>query len=67
MIPDIGILVAAYAIVRLIQIPIEHSQVKGKTGLLTFLSLVGIVIVGFCAIDLIMSGTRTSPLGDLGR
>ena len=67
MIPTIGIMVAAYAIVRLIQIPIEHAKIEGKPAILGVLSLIGAVIVGFCAFSLIMSSASASGLGGLMR
>lgn len=58
MIPTLGIMVAAYAVIRLIQIPIEHSAVTYKLFWLSVLSFLGVVVVGLCAIGLLLTGVQ---------
>jgi hypothetical protein len=68
MIPTIGIMIAGYAIARLLQVPLEHSSLRAKVPLLVVLSVLGVIVVGFCAVGLMLSDlTSSTTLQQLGR
>lgn len=61
MIQIIGLIVAGYAVCRLLQVPLEHSQSQKKESLLWLISLLG--ILGICVLSLLLlaSGVTSFP------
>jgi hypothetical protein len=60
LLPDIGAIVAVYAVARLVQIPIEASGFPRRWLALLVVSLIGIALIGFAFVDLMMRGTDLS-------
>lgn len=60
MIPTIGLMIAAYACARLLQVPVEQSQFRTKTALLWIISVPAILVVGGCALNLVLSAVTSS-------
>jgi hypothetical protein len=61
MIPTLGLIVAVYALARLIQVPVEHWETKHRWTLL-LISLPAIAIIALLALLLMASGLST-PAG----
>ena len=55
MIGAIGIAGCAYMMIRLIQVPIESKVDKTARAALILLSLLGIVVVAFCAYGILLA------------
>ena len=64
MIPTVGLIVAVYAIARLIQVPLESSDVKRRARWLFAISAPAVLAIAFLAFALVQSGT--SGLSSLG-
>jgi hypothetical protein len=64
MIPTVGLIVAIYAIARLLQVPLESSESKRRGLWLFLISAPAILAIGFLAFALLQSGT--SGLSSLG-
>ena len=62
MLQLVGLIVAVYTVVRLLQVPIEHSQAHAKTALLSILSGLGVLVIGFLTLGLLFSGADLSTL-----
>ena len=62
MIPTIGMMVAAYALARLLQVSIEHSAIPKKPIWLLLISIPAIGVIGLCALELLVSGTSATDL-----
>lgn len=62
MLQLVGLIVAVYTVVRLVQIPIEHSKLEKKALLLFLLSGVGVVAIGLLTIGLLLSGADMATL-----
>jgi hypothetical protein len=62
MIPTIGLMIATYAIARLLQVPMEMFE-KGSARWIVaaVISAGAIIVIGFFALDLLMRGTTSSP------
>ena len=60
MIPILGLIVAVYAVARLIQVPIEASAHPRKTLLLLIVSLPAMLAIGVMALGLLITGIDTS-------
>jgi hypothetical protein len=72
MIPNIGLIVAMYAICRLVQVPIEATARQEKwLGLpllprwvaLATVSVVGIMVIGLLALVLLIGSAAPMPYG----
>lgn len=63
MVQVVGFIVASYAIVRLLQIPIEHTPMERKHVILWILSLFGIGAIALLSVMLLFAGV--SGLGNL--
>ena len=63
MIPTVGLIVAIYAIARLLQVPIESSASTSRWVWLLLITLPAIVAIGFLGVSLVVVGTDLSPLG----
>lgn len=59
MIPLLGVIVALYAIARLIQVPIEHSASPEKVSRLTLVSLIAGVLIAFLVYQLLVLASDT--------
>jgi hypothetical protein len=55
MIPTIGMMIASYTTVRLLQIAIET-----RSRSVVWLSIVGSAAIGYCAIELLAGGLQTT-------
>lgn len=63
MIPTIGVLVAIYAVARLLLAPMQMYQPGSARWIFAiFISAAAIVGIGLCAVDLVLSGTRVGNL-----
>jgi len=62
MLPAIGLIVAIYAVARLLQVPIEHSQNKNKVQLLLLITFVAGGAIILFALDLWAAGMSSSRL-----
>jgi hypothetical protein len=63
MIPLVGLIVATYAVARLIQVPVEAAQAwKGRMVVLWLVSIPSILVIGALAIALLFSSSPTSGL-----
>lgn len=51
----LSLLIACYVLMRVIQIPIEASAVKGKASWLALISLIFGVVILFLTLDLLLS------------
>lgn len=68
MIPTLALIVAIYAIVRLLQVPIEASAMEKRAVILWILSIPAALAIGLLALDLIMTAAQSnSALGNLVR
>jgi hypothetical protein len=59
MIPAIGMIIAAYTIARLLQVPLERSESKNRQWFLWTISLLAIMYITWFAAVLWFSGDRT--------
>lgn len=55
MIPILGLIVAVYAIARLLQVPLAHAP-QASTAWLWIISILAIVAIGILALVLLASG-----------
>lgn len=65
MIPTIGLIVAAYAIARLIQVPIEACGLSYRWGILLLVSFPAIGVILYLVIDLLMNAAKAPTLPGL--
>lgn len=61
MIPILGLIVAIYAVARLLQVPIEASHIKYAWIWLLLISVPAILGVTFLAVSLLLSGVDVRP------
>lgn len=63
MIPTLGLLIATYCVARLIQVPIQDARVTHQDAsiALIVISVLAIVVIGFLAISLALSGASSTP------
>ena len=61
MLPLIGLIVAVYAVARLLQVPLEASAFTGRVFALAIVSLVAGITIILLTFSLMMSGV-SSPL-----
>lgn len=57
MIPTLGLIVAIYAIARLLQVPIEASTLNNRWIWLLLISVPALIAIGVLALDLLLSGS----------
>lgn len=57
MIPLVGLMVATYAIARLVQVPIEAASFRQRWLVLALVSAPSILIIGYLAVELLFSGS----------
>lgn len=62
MLQLVGLIVAVYAVVRLLQVPLEQSKLEKKVLLLFLLSGAGVVAIGLLTIGLLLSGADVATL-----
>lgn len=62
MLQLVGLIVAVYTVVRLVQVPIEHSQAHAKIALLSVLSALGVAVIALLTAGLLLSGADLSTL-----
>lgn len=60
MLQLIGLIVAVYAVARLVQVPIEHSTLSQKTGVLMVVSIFAVGAIGLLTFGL-MTATFEMP------
>lgn len=60
MLPLIGLIIAAYSVTRLLQVPIEHSESKNRWVLLLLISIGGILGILALAGMLFLSGVDSA-------
>lgn len=60
MLPLIGLIIAAYAVTRLLQVPIEHSDSPSRWVILLLISIGGILGILALAGMLFLSGVDTA-------
>lgn len=60
MLPLIGLIIAAYAVTRLLQVPIEHSDSPSRWVILLLISIGGILGILALAGMLFLSGMDTA-------
>jgi hypothetical protein len=58
MIPAIGVLIAVYACARLLQVPLEHSPVRGKHWWLLVISVPAIGAIAVVTVGLILASVE---------
>ena len=58
MIPNIGLMLAVYAIARLLQVPLEASPLERRWIGLLSISIPAILIIAFLALDLVLSSSN---------
>lgn len=56
MIPTVGLIVAIYAIARLIQVPIEASSSTNRWVWLLLIALPAVAAIGLLGLELLFSG-----------
>lgn len=61
MLQVIGLIIAVYTLIRLMQIPIEHGKDEKKSRTLAVLSWIGIILIGLLTLDLVLSSGPTMP------
>lgn len=63
MVPTLSILVAIYAVARLVQEPMAmYAPGSARWIFATIVSAIAIVGIGFCAMDIVLSGARITAL-----
>lgn len=60
MLPLIGLIIAAYAVTRLLQVPIEHSESQSRWIMLLLISIGGILAILALAGMLFLSGVDSA-------
>ena len=60
MIPDIGLIIGIYAIVRLVPL-ITRSGDRSESPVVIVLAILGILGIGFCLYDLISTASQPTP------
>lgn len=58
MIPTIGLIVAIYAVARLLQVPIEHRDEETKRPHLWAITIPAVILIGLLALSLAFSGVE---------
>lgn len=67
MIPAVGLIVAVYAIARLLQVPIEALPIKARWLLLAIISVPAIIAIAYIAASLVLAGADIRLPSDLPR
>jgi NADH:ubiquinone oxidoreductase subunit 6 (subunit J) len=60
MIQIVGLIVAVYAVARLLQVPIEHSTASNRQQLLWLLTVGGVLAIGLLTLMLLSAGVDPS-------
>lgn len=62
MIPAIGMIIAVYAIARLLQVPLEQSKSENREWFLWTISLLAILLIGWFSIRLWMNQSGAADM-----
>jgi hypothetical protein len=65
MIPSIGVMIAAYTVVRLLQIAIEADGSKSQRIIVALLSLAGVAIIVLSAVTLLLTAGKLRTAGNV--
>jgi len=60
MIPAIGMIIAAYAVARLLQVPLEQSKERDNDWLLWTISLVAILVIASLSVGILVSSSEVT-------